>query len=91
MMKHQVTCQIKSMKRKVLFTFLWVLGFAALVFVIWGAVIVPLAHSHRHLFALMYLDVIFQSIFFVAPLVALWLGWRGKLPGTKARKETNAA
>jgi hypothetical protein len=79
------------MKRKVLFTVLWMLGFAAVVFVIWGAVIVPLVHSRRHTDAVRYLDAIFQSVFFVAPLVALWLGWRGKLPGTKRKGTTDAA
>jgi len=79
------------MKRKILFTLIWMLGFAAVVFGIWGAVLVPLAHTHRHLFAVIYLDGIFQSIFFVSPLIALWLGWRGKLPGTRAKNETNAA
>jgi hypothetical protein len=74
------------MKRRILFTLLWMFGFAALVFGVWGAVIVPLVYSRRHLMAVTYLDVVFQSIFFVAPLVALWLGWRGRLPGTKQRQ-----
>lgn len=79
------------MKRRILFILLWMFGFAALVFAIWGAVIVPLAYSHRHLFAVVYLDGIFQSLFFVAPLVALWLGWRGRLPGTKQKETKEAA
>lgn len=78
------------MKRKILFTVLWMLGFAVVAFSVWGTVLVPLIHTHRHLFEVIYSDAIFQSIFLVAPLVALWLGWRGKLPGTK-KKEIDAA
>jgi hypothetical protein len=78
------------MKRKILFTILWMLGFAALAFGIWGIVLVPLVHTRRHLFEVIYLDAIFQSVFFVAPLIALWLGWRGKLPGTKTKQATDA-
>lgn len=80
----------KNMKRKVFFTILWMLAFAALAFGVWGAVTVPLVHTGRHLFAVIYLHPIFQSIFFVAPLVALWLGWRGRLPGTKAKGHAGA-
>ena len=76
-------------KRKILFTLLWMVIFAAVVFLLAIAVIVPLVHSRRHLFGVIYLNAIFQSIFFVAPLVALWLGWRGRLPGTKAKKDTS--
>ncbi len=74
------------MKRKVLFTLLWMLGFAAAVFVLWGAVLILLSHTHRHGFATVYLDAIFKSVFFASPLLALWLGCRGSLPGTKQRK-----
>ena len=81
----------KNMKRRILFVLLWMFGYAALVFGIWCAVIVPLVYSHRHLFAAIYLDAIFQSIFFVAPLVALWLGWRGSLPGTKQKEMKDGA
>lgn len=80
-----------NMKRKAFFTVLWMLAFAALAFLLAIAVLLPLTHSGRNLFAVIYLDPILQSIFFVAPLIALWLGWRGRLPGTKRKKETNAA
>jgi hypothetical protein len=79
------------MKREITFTILWMLGFAAAVFVVWGATLVPLAQTHRQLFAVMYLDVIFKAVFFVSPLVALWLGWRGALPGTRRNGETDVA
>ena len=78
------------MNRKIIFTILWMLGFAAAVFIIWVAMLVPLARTH-HLFAVMYLDVIFEASFFVSPLIALWWGWRGALPGTRGKQETDTA
>lgn len=53
------------------------------VFVFWAAMLIPLALSHRHLREVIYLDAIFKVAFFVSPLVALWLGWQGRLPGTR--------
>ena len=90
MMKSSFSCQT-SMKRKVLFTLLWMLVFTAITFVVGVCILVPLVYSRQHTELVRYVDAVGRSVFFVSPLVALWLGWRGKLPGTKRRRETDAA
>jgi hypothetical protein len=81
------------MKRKVLFTLLWMIGFATVAFIVWCVVIVPRIHTGdaEYRMTTVHLDFIFGSIFLLAPLLALWLGLRGKLPGTKRKTTTHAA
>jgi len=67
-----------------------VLGFPVAVFTIWGATLIPLACTHHHIFAVMYLDEVFKAAFFVSPLVGFWLACRGALPGTKREQEKGA-
>lgn len=80
----QSPCQI-DMKPKCYSTVLWTLAFPAATFLAWGAVGFIIAHTHRHLILLTYWDAVFKVIFFVSPAMALLLGLRGTLPGTKPK------
>jgi len=76
------------MKQKTIYTLLWMTAFAAGTFLCGLVVLAVLAHTRIvSLPALLYLDWTLKVIFFSSPIVALVLGLRGALPGTKRVSE----
>jgi len=76
---------IRRMKRKGINTILWMVIFAAATFciipVIFAVVIFSHLKSDRFLESLLWP---LRLIFLASPWVALFLGWRGSLPGTRS-------
>lgn len=76
------------MKKKILCTALWMFAFTACTFLFGAAVLSILTHTQIvSLTVLAYLDRTFEVVLFLSPLVALLLGLRGVLPGTKSVSE----
>jgi hypothetical protein len=72
------------MKRKTIFTSLWMGGFAAATFLFGLVTLAILAYSRiTSLASLQYIERTLKLLFFSSPLIALFLGLRGALPGTK--------
>jgi hypothetical protein len=78
------------MKKKTLCTTLWMFAFT-LGTLLFGAVVLAILTHTRivSLTVLAYLDLAFEVVLFLSPLVALWLGLRGVLPGTKSGSESD--
>ena len=79
------------MKNKIVFTLVWMFAFAAVTFLACGLVALILTHTRIvSLESLQYVDWVLKVIFFSSPLMGLFLGVRGALPGTRrARAETH--
>ena len=79
------------MKRKIIFTVLWMLGFAGLVTACYLAALAVMLRTAHEVGTVIYTQVVVGSLVVISPLVALLLGLRGALPGTKKPHVTNAA
>ena len=78
------------MKRKIIFTLLWMLASAAAIAGIGLPTVAILVRTAHEVSTVMYVHTTFGVLFIVAPLIALFLGLVGVLPGTQKR-ETDAA
>jgi hypothetical protein len=75
---------IRRMKPKIIPTILWMIIFAAVTFCIIPIAFVLIVFSHIGSDALLqYVLWPLRLIFIASPFVALWLGLRGALPGTR--------
>jgi hypothetical protein len=79
------------MKRRILFTFVWMICSAAFVAGLGLATMAVLQRTAHEVDPLLYASAVFGVLLLVAPLVALILGLIGVLPGTQRKDSTNAA